>query len=100
MGLKIIRDLILIKSPWNHFNSIVQWFCSSLRRNQNKITHYLDDTVGQGVLLETLSRKYFFDILKVIANRLKTECGKVSQNMSLKSLKLDKDVRKKLEQKE
>ena len=77
MGLKILRDLIRIKQPWNQFNSIIQWFCSSLRKNKNQITHYLDDTVGQGVLLETLSRKYFFDILKVITNRLRTECGKV-----------------------
>jgi hypothetical protein len=104
MGLKIIRDLVQIKAPWNQFNSVVQWFCSALRRNTNQITHYLDDTVGQGILLETISRKYFFDILKVFVSRLKTECGKATQNMSLyqisDKLKLDKDIRKKLEQQE
>jgi len=46
VGLKIMRELILNDAPWNHMNSVIQWFCSSLRRNTNKITHYLDDCTG------------------------------------------------------
>lgn len=30
----------------------MNWFCSSLRDNTNKVTHYLDDLQGCGEYLE------------------------------------------------
>jgi hypothetical protein len=55
VGLKIMRDLLSNHAPWDEVNSTIQWFCSSLRKNTNNLCHYLDDTVGQGLLLETIS---------------------------------------------
>lgn len=71
-GLKIVRDLIAHDAPWSQHNDLVQWFSSALRRNENRLAHYLDDTKGQGLHLEGQSRKYFFEILASLVQRLKS----------------------------
>ena len=47
------------------------WFSAALRCNKNRLTHYLDDAKGQGIHLESQSRKFFFDILGALVRRLK-----------------------------
>ena len=42
-----------------------------MNENSLKMSHYLDDLTGQGIHLETLSGKYFFQIIKSLVNRLK-----------------------------
>jgi hypothetical protein len=49
----------------------LNWFCSALRGNQNKITHYMDDIKGEGTYLENKTRMYFFEILQVIVKKLR-----------------------------
>lgn len=39
--------------------------------NRLKMSHYLDDLTGQGIHLETLSGKFFFQIIKSLVDRLK-----------------------------
>lgn len=57
--------------PFEVFENILSWFVSALRSNKNNVSHYLDDMTGQGIHLETLSRKFFFQIIKAIVKRLK-----------------------------
>ena len=42
-----------------------------MRNNQNELTHYLDDVKGQGIHLETQARKYFFELVFSLVNRLR-----------------------------
>ena len=41
-GLKIISDLVKLEAPKYITKDIINWFCTSLRSNKNKITHYMD----------------------------------------------------------
>jgi len=70
-GLKLLRDLILLDMPTPQFLDLAAWFCAALRQNSVKLAHYLDSTKGQGLHLETQSKKAFFDIIGAFVKRLK-----------------------------
>ena len=70
-GLKLIRELIQPDMPTGQLFDVIGWFSASLRCNKNRLAHYLDDTKGQGIHLETQSRKHFFEILGAFMQRLK-----------------------------
>lgn len=87
VGLRFIRELIKLEMPLQQFYDTLNWFCSALRRNQNKLCHYLDDTKGQGLYLENQSKKSFFAILGVLVNRLKDSKDETEIRTILNSLK-------------
>lgn len=70
-GFKLIKDLIVGEMPFSHLEDLISWFASALRNNANRLTHYLDDTAGQGIHLEARSRQHFFEILGSLVARLK-----------------------------
>jgi hypothetical protein len=87
VGLRFIRELIKLEMPLPQFYDILNWFCAALRRNQSKLCHYLDDTRGQGHYLENQSKKSFFAVLGVLANRLKDSKDDTEIRTILDSLK-------------
>jgi len=66
-----MSDLIKLDMPTPQFLDLVSWFSSALRQNETKLSHYLDNTKGQGMHLESLSKKSFFEILNVLVQKLK-----------------------------
>lgn len=70
-GLKLIRNLVVNEGPIGHLQDVTAWFSAALRCNKNRLTHYLDDAKGQGIHLESQSRKFFFEILSALVQRLK-----------------------------
>jgi len=70
-GLKLVRDLVVREGPTSALQDVVRWFSAAMRCNKNRLTHYLDDAQGQGIHLESQSRKYFFEILGALVQRLK-----------------------------
>jgi len=70
-GLKLVRDLVVREGPISALQDVVRWFSAAMRCNKNRLTHYLDDAQGQGIHLESQSRKYFFEILGALVQRLK-----------------------------
>lgn len=73
-GFKLISGMLAGDMPFNQLENLISWFASALRMNDNrlKMSHYLDDVTGQGIHLETLSQKYFFQTIKTLVTRLKT----------------------------
>lgn len=59
-GLKIMANLIQLDAPQFIIEDSLNWFCSALRGNRNKIAHYMDDIKGEGTYLENKTRMYFF----------------------------------------
>ena len=51
------------------------------------MAHYLDDTKGQGQYLELRSKKYFFDIIGLLINKLKNSNNEDEIKFLLNSLK-------------
>lgn len=73
--------------PKSHLFDVVGWFSSSLRCNKNRLAHYLDDTKGQGIDLESKSRQYFFEILSALIQRLKVSKDEKEIKAILNALK-------------
>jgi len=71
-GLKIIRDVLKLDLPETPHNDLVNWLCSSLRNSKNQLVHYLESTKGQGTHLENQSRRFFFDVLAGLVQKLRT----------------------------
>jgi len=86
-GLKLIRDLITVDMPKSHLFDLISWFSASLRGNKNRLSHYLDDTKGQGIHLESASRKHFFEILGAFTQRLKVSKDEKEIKTLLNALK-------------
>jgi hypothetical protein len=84
-GLKIIADLVNLDAPQYILEDSLNWFCSALRGNKNKITHYMDDIKGEGTYLENKTRMYFFQILHQIVKRLKESTNKAQIKYFLKN---------------
>jgi hypothetical protein len=70
-GLKLISDLCHLPSPQYIFTDTINWFCSALRGNKNKIAHYMDDIKGEGTYLENKTRMFFFKVLETVVRRLR-----------------------------
>ena len=51
-GLKLIGTLMSLELVQLHSYDLMNWFCASLRGNQNNLAHYLDDIRGCGKFLE------------------------------------------------
>jgi len=58
--MKIISDLVKLAAPLYIFKDTLSWFCSALRENRNRVTHYMDDIKGEGTYLENKTRMHFF----------------------------------------
>ena len=57
------------------FQDSVAWFCSALRGNCNINAHFLDEIIGCNETLERAARMYFFQILKLIVDKLGSLTG-------------------------
>lgn len=55
-----MANLIQLDAPQFIIEDSLNWFCSALRGNRNKIAHYMDDIKGEGTYLENKTRMYFF----------------------------------------
>ena len=77
----------MVDMPTSHLFDLISWFSASLRCNKNRLTHYLDDTKGQGIHLESQSRKYFFEILGSFIQRLKVSKDEKEIKTILNALK-------------
>jgi hypothetical protein len=62
--MKIVAGLVSLPMPQYIIEDTLNWFCSGLRGNTNKIAHYMDDIKGEGTYLENKTRMYFFKILE------------------------------------
>jgi len=69
-GLSLIGYFMDLELPYRMMQDLMNWFCSSLRNNQNKVVHYLDDISGCGEYLETKCKENFFKIIKSLLNEL------------------------------
>jgi len=88
-GLKLIGKLMNLELVRDHAFDIVNWFCASLRGNQNSLGHYLDDIRGCGKLLEQQARVNFFIIIKGLLKRLVKSKNDAEIKLILNSLKWD-----------
>ena len=82
--MKIISDLVKLDAPLYIFKDTLSWFCSALRENRNRVTHYMDDIKGEGTYLENKTRMHFFQILQQIVNKLKESNDKADIKYFLK----------------
>jgi hypothetical protein len=79
--------MLKIKMPFAQQEDIIYWFCSSLRKGKNILSHYLDDISGCGNYLEEGSVKRFFDIIKSLVSSLKESTEKKEIIIYLSALK-------------
>ena len=86
-GIKLIKDLISFEAPWTHTNDLLQWFCSALRQRTNRLSHFKDDLIGQGQILEMRARNMFFDLIKNIVIKLKNASDRNQIKVLLDALK-------------
>jgi hypothetical protein len=68
-------------------SDLVNWFCASLRENQNNMRHYLNNVEGCGLHFETQLANRFFEIFGAILNRLKGTNDKEEAMSLLNALK-------------
>jgi hypothetical protein len=71
-GLTILGKVFEIDLPSQQRDDLIYWFCSSLRKGKNILSHYLDDINGCGNHLEEGAGKRFFKIVNSLVKNLKT----------------------------
>jgi hypothetical protein len=90
VGLKTISSLMNIAKDSKQpiiLAQTVLWMSSALRRGENRLSHYLDNTTGQGQYFEESARKLFFEIINALAVSLKTCKSQEALDIIIDSLK-------------
>lgn len=73
--------------PTTHRFDLINWFCSSLRSNKNKLSHYLDHLKGCGHHLEEQAKENFFTIQRGLVKALKESNEEAEIKAILNALK-------------